>query len=168
MQIIITLVTEHSNYQFPLACAPDKVKHYVWFLFTSGIRKKIISAVKMYVAWIIFWAQKSKKKTKYLEWKKNLFFRKYESYETLVVTFSWNLYCHWILTVTTCFAYYFKRMYLFYITQDRWLEMEPVCKRSIVPYTSITQRIKKTSAHHVKDREHKCFQRLLKFQGIFP
>jgi len=46
--------------------------------------------------------------------------------------------------------------------------MEPVCKRSVVPYTSITQTIKKTSAQHVKDRECKCFQQLLKFWGIFP
>jgi len=41
--------------------------------------------------------------------------------------------------------------------------MAPVCKRSIVPYKSITQTIKKTSAQHVQDREHKCFQQLLKF-----
>lgn len=138
MLIIITLVTKHSNYQFPLKYAPDNDKHYVWFFFTSGIRKKIILAVKMYVAWIIFWAQKARKKLN-LEEEKNGFFRKYESYETLVVTFSWNLYCHWILTVTTPFAYYFTRMYLFYITQDRWLEMEPICKRSTVPNAGITQ-----------------------------
>jgi len=60
----------------------------VIFFFTSGIRKKIILAVKIYVAWIIFWAKKSRKKLKNLEQKKSLFFRKYESYETLVVTFS--------------------------------------------------------------------------------
>jgi len=46
--------------------------------------------------------------------------------------------------------------------------MEPVCKRSIVPHASITQTIKKTSAQHVQDIEHKCFQQLLKFWGIFP
>ena len=70
----------------------------------------------MYVAWIIFWAQNLRKKRKKLEEEKNLFFRKYESYETLVVTFSLNLYSHCILTVTTAFAYYFTRMYVFCIT----------------------------------------------------
>jgi hypothetical protein len=106
-------------------------KHCVWFLFTSGIQRKIILAVKMYVTWIIFWAQKLRKKLKQLEEEKNLFFRKCESYETLLVTFSWNLYSHYILTVTTPVAYYFTRMYLFYITfQDRWLEQDLVQNRS--------------------------------------
>jgi hypothetical protein len=50
----------------------------MWFFFTSGIQEKIIMVVKIYFAWIIFWALKLPRKVKQFEEKKSLFFRKYE------------------------------------------------------------------------------------------